>query len=230
MSTTSVEVHGHGGGDHGHHDPNQQHHFTTMEQQLDTVKIGMWLFLATEILLFGGLFVGFGMMQARFSQEFVEAHHHLKRLMGATNTVVLLFSSWTMVMAVHSARTNNKSKLRLFLLLTIACAFIFMGVKYVEYSADFSEGLFPAKWYNHYGDAIPGSRGYATFFSFYFMMTGLHGIHILVGIGLLSWLYVKAGKDAYTSSYYTPVDMVGLYWHIVDMIWIYLFPLYYLIS
>ena len=168
--------------------------------------------------------------KAKNRQEFVEAHHHLKRLLGATNTVVLLFSSWTMVMAVHSARTNNKKKLRFFLFLTILCACAFLGVKYFEYSADFREGLFPAKWYNHYGDNIPGSRGYATFFSFYFMMTGLHGIHILVGIILLSWLYVKAGKDAYSSSYYTPVDMVGLYWHIVDMIWIYLFPLYYLIS
>ncbi len=229
MSTTSVEVHGHSE-DHGHHDPNQQHHFTTMEQQFDTSKIGMWLFLATEILLFGGLFVGFGMMQARFQREFVEAHHHLIRLAGALNTVVLLFSSWTMVMAVNAAKQNNKAKLKLFLMLTILCACVFLGVKYFEYTTDFSEGLFPAKWYNHYGDAIPGSRGYATFFSFYFMMTGLHGIHIVVGIILLSILYVKAGQDRYNSTYYTPVDLVGLYWHIVDMIWIYLFPLYYLIS
>src|SRR6516225_7300119 len=107
MSTTSVDLQTHGhpaahAGDHGH-DPHHQHHFTTMEQQFDTAKIGMWLFLATEILLFGGLFVGFGMMQARFQREFVEAHHHLIRLAGALNTVILLFSSWTMVMAVHSA-------------------------------------------------------------------------------------------------------------------------------
>jgi cytochrome c oxidase subunit 3 len=229
MSTTSVEVHGHGE-EHGHHDPNHQHHFTTMEQQFDTSKIGMWLFLATEVLMFGGLFVGFGMMQARFPLEFVEAHHHLKRLMGATNTVILLFSSWTMVMAVHSAKHNDRKKLRMFLLMTILCACAFLGVKYFEYSADFREGLFPAMWYNHFGDAIPGSRGYATFFSFYFMMTGLHGIHIVIGIVLLTGLYIKSGKGAYNSSYYTPVDLIGLYWHIVDMIWIYLFPLYYLIS
>src|SRR2546421_7929471 len=115
MSRTTVEVHGSHGrhGEHGEHDPHQQHHFATMEQQFDTAKIGMWLFLATEVLLFGGLFVGFGMMQARFAREFVEAHHHLKRLLGATNTVVLLFSSWTMVMAVHSAKKNDKAKLRL---------------------------------------------------------------------------------------------------------------------
>ena len=231
MSTTSVDVQSHGDHDHDHgHDPHHQHHFTTMEQQFDTAKIGMWLFLATEILLFGGLFVGFGLMQARFPREFVEAHHHLKRMMGATNTVILLFSSWTMVMAVHSAKKSDKAKTQLFLLLTILCACGFLVVKYFEYTADFSEGLFPAMWYNHHGDLIPGSRGYATFFSFYFMMTGLHGIHILVGIILLAILYFKAGKGEYTKAYYTPVDLVGLYWHIVDMIWIYLFPLYYLIS
>jgi cytochrome c oxidase subunit III len=231
MSTTSVDVHSHGGDHGGHeHDPHHQHHFTNMEQQFDTSKIGMWLFIVTEILLFGGLFVGFGMMQARYQAEFVEAHHHLIRLLGATNTVVLLFSSWTMVMAVHSARTNNIPKLKFFLFLTILCACIFLGVKYVEYSRDFAEGLYPAKWYDHHGDLHVGSRGYATFFSFYFMMTGLHGIHIVVGIVLLSWLYVKSGKGEYSSNYYTPVDLIGLYWHVVDMIWIYLFPLYYLIS
>src|SRR5437867_13165708 len=116
MSTTSVDVHSHEGGhgEHGH-DPHHQHHFTTMEQQFDTSKIGMWLFLATEVLLFGGLFVGFGLMQARYHQEFVEAHHHLQRGFGASNTVVLLFSSWTMVMGVLSAQTNQKKKLVIYL-------------------------------------------------------------------------------------------------------------------
>src|SRR3954471_2604421 len=105
MSTTTTDVHAHGGHDeHGEHNPYHQHHFATMEQQFDTAKIGMWLFLVTEILLFGGLFVGFGMMQARYPREFVEAHEHLQRGYGAFNTVVLLISSWTMVMAVNSAK------------------------------------------------------------------------------------------------------------------------------
>src|ERR1700741_614129 len=121
MSTTSLDVHSHDPHGHGD-DPHQQHNFATMEQQADTSKIGMWLFLATEILLFGGLFVGFGMMQARYPQEFFEAHHHLKRYLGATNTVVLLFSSWTMVMAVHSAKKSDTKKLKIFLLITILCA------------------------------------------------------------------------------------------------------------
>src|SRR6185369_16402202 len=108
MSTTTTDVHSHGGHDeHGEHNPYHQHHFTTMEQQFDTSKLGMWLFLTTEILLFGGLFVGFGMMQNRYPREFFEAHEHLQRGYGAFNTVVLLFSSWTMVMAVNAASTNQ---------------------------------------------------------------------------------------------------------------------------
>ena len=231
MSTTSVDIHGgHGGHEEHAHDPHQQHHFTTMEQQFDTAKLGMWIFLATEILLFGGLFVGFGMMQGRYPQEFLEAHEHLKRWQGALNTVVLLFSSFTMVMAVDAAKTNKRQKSVTFLFITILCACVFLVVKYFEYAHKFEEGWLPGKFYHGTSDAIPGSHGYATFFAFYFMMTGLHGIHILVGIGLLSWILFRARKGEFSNAYYTPVDLVGLYWHIVDMIWIYLFPLYYLIQ
>ena len=202
-----------------------------MEQQFDTSKIGMWLFIATEILLFGGLFVGFGLMQNQYPKEFVEAHTHLQRSLGALNTVVLLFSSWTMVMAVHSAQSNQRKKLEIFLILTILCAFIFLGVKYFEYTHKFEEHLLPGKFYGHqHEDSIQDTHGYATFFAFYFMMTGLHGLHIVGGIVALSWLLFRARKGEFTSAYFTPVDLVGLYWHIVDMIWIYLFPLYYLIS
>jgi len=232
MSTSTVDVHSHGPHDdgHGHGDPHQQHHFTNMEQQFDTVKLGMWLFLATEVLLFGGLFVGFGLMQQRYPREFVEAHEFLQRSLGALNTTVLLISSWTMVMGVMAAKSNQKKKLVVFLLLTILCACIFLGVKYFEYSHKYEEGLLPGHFYSHKGNLIPGSHGYATFFSFYFMMTGLHGIHILVGIGLLAWIAIRANRGEFSEAYYTPVDLVGLYWHLVDLIWIYLFPLYYLIS
>ena len=144
MSTSPVDLqhdpHGHGDDVHGHpEDPHHQHHFTTMEQQFDTSKIGMWLFLATEVLLFGGLFVGFGMMQARFPEQFKEAHEHLQRPLGALNTVVLLFSSWSMVMGVLAARTNQRKKLVIFMIITIVCACIFLGVKYFEYSHKFEE-------------------------------------------------------------------------------------------
>jgi cytochrome c oxidase subunit 3 len=230
-TTTSVDLHG-GHGEHGHGlgDPHHQHHFATMEQQFDTAKLGMWLFLATEILLFGGLFVGFGLMQQRYPREFVEAHEHLVRWQGSLNTVILLISSFTMVMAVQSAKTNKKKNTEVFLVLTILCACAFLVVKYFEYSHKFEEGWLPGRFYSAKGDAIPGSHGYATFFAFYFMMTGLHGIHILGGICALSWILMRTRRGEFSHTYYTPVDLVGLYWHIVDLIWIYLFPLYYLIQ
>lgn len=208
-----------------------------MEQQFDTSKIGMWLFLATEVLLFGGLFVGFGLMQARYPQEFVQAHEHLQRPLGALNTVVLLISSFTMVMGVLSAQRSDKKKLVMYLVLTIICAGIFLSVKYFEYSHKFEEHLLPPRWYQAQpGDTVKDpytgqiSHGYGTFFSFYFMMTGLHGIHILVGMILLTWLAIRANRGEFSKEYYTPVDLIGLYWHLVDLIWIYLFPLYYLIK
>jgi len=198
-----------------------------MSQQFDAAKIGMWLFLVTEVLLFGGLFVGYGIMHARHPEAFMAAHHHLDRTMGALNTIVLLISSFTMVMSVWAAQTDRKKLLILFLALTILCAGVFMVVKYFEYSHKFHEGLLPGKYYSHKGDTVPGQF---MFFSFYFMMTGLHGIHVLAGMVAIAWLLVRAFKGHFSSQYYSPVDITGLYWHLVDLIWIYLFPLMYLIS
>jgi cytochrome c oxidase subunit 3 len=208
------------------HDPNLQHHFATKEQQLDTVKIGMWLFLATEILMFGGLFAGFAYMQSRFPEAFYEGHKHLQQGLGTLNTVVLLISSFTMVMAVRSAATNKRKQLIGFLSATIVCAFIFLFVKYIEYSTKYHHGLLPGRYFSNPED--PTGHQF-IFFSFYFMMTGLHGIHIAIGIGVLFWLLRRSIRGDFSSSYYNPVDMVGLYWHLVDIIWIYLFPLLYLI-
>jgi len=207
-------------------EPFLEHHFTTPEQQFEAGKIGMWLFLVTEVLLFGGLFVGYGLMQSRHPEAFYEAHHHLDRILGFANTVVLLASSFTMVMAVHAAQTDRRKQLIAFLVLTLVFAGVFLGVKYFEYSHKFHEGLLPGKFYSHKGDTVPGQF---MFFSFYFMMTGLHGIHILGGMGAILWVLWRATKGHFSSRYYTPVDLVGLYWHLVDLIWIYLFPLLYLI-
>jgi len=204
-----------------------QHHFATAEQQADAGKIGMWLFLVTEILLFGGLFVGFAIMQSRHPQAFLEAHHHLDRILGFINTVVLLTSSYTMVMAVDSARTDRRKRVIVYLLLTLICAGVFLGIKYIEYSHKFHEGLLPGRFYSHKGDTVPGQF---MFFSFYFMMTGLHGLHILGGMAVIGWVLRRAVRGDFSHSYYTPVDLVGLYWHLVDLIWIYLFPLLYLIK
>lgn len=196
-----------------------------MEQQFDASKLGMWLFLATEVLLFGGLFVGYGLMQGKFPLDFKSAHHHLDWRMGALNTIVLLVSSYTMVMGVHAAQTSQKGKLKAYLAITWLCALTFMVVKYFEYSHKIHEGLLPGMFYSYEG---PHMTNEFVFFSFYFMMTGLHGFHVLGGMVAIAWLYLKA--DTFDASYYTPVDLVGLYWHLVDLIWIYLFPLYYLIS
>jgi cytochrome c oxidase subunit III len=223
MSQTTTAV------DAGHppeHEPFLQHHFAEMQQQADASKIGMWLFLATEILLFGGLFVGYGIMNSLHREAFVAAHHHLNRMMGATNTIVLLCSSWTMVMAVHSASKNRRKATIGFLIVTLLCAAAFMVIKYLEYSEKFHLGLLPGHFYH--GPLEP--KGQFMFFSFYFMMTGLHGIHVLAGMIAITWILRRTIRGDFSSRYYTPVDLVGLYWHLVDMIWIYLFPLMYLIS
>lgn len=213
---------------HDHkHDPNLQHHFATHEQQFDAAKIGMWLFLATEILLFGGLFAGYGLMQARHPEAFYAAHHHLDKNLGFLNTVVLLCSSFTMVLAVHYAKTEQRRKLMVNLALTLAFAAVFLVVKFFEYEHKIHDGLLPGHFYSHKGDTVPNQF---IFFSFYFMMTGLHGFHILGGMAAIAWVLFKAKAGAFSRNYYTPVDLVGLYWHLVDLIWIYLFPLLYLIS
>jgi cytochrome c oxidase subunit 3 len=208
------------------HDRYLQHHFARPEQQADASKIGMWLFLVTEILLFGGLFVGFALMQSRHPQAFLEAHKELDKALGFVNTLILLASSFTMVMAVHSVRHARRRQALAFLALTLIFAGGFLGVKYIEYSHKFHEGLLPGRFYSHQGDVVPGEF---MFFSFYFMMTGLHGIHIVAGMILIAWLMRRTARGDFSPKYYTPVDLVGLYWHLVDMIWIYLFPLLYLI-
>lgn len=229
MSTHSITVDGHGHGHdqgHGHHDPNLQHHFVEMEQQFDSAKLGMWLFLATEILMFGGLFVGFAMQQEKFPEAFKAAHHHLDRIMGATNTVVLLLSSFTMVMAVWAAQMGKRKALIINLSITLACAATFMIVKFFEYSHKIHLGLLPGKFFSY----AQGEPNEYIFFSFYFMMTGLHGIHVLMGMAGITWLLVRAIRGEFGPGYFTPVDLIGLFWHLIDLIWIYLFPLLYLIG
>ncbi|MCW5980348.1 MAG: cytochrome c oxidase subunit 3 family protein [Bryobacteraceae bacterium] len=209
------------------HEPFLQHHFAEPEQQVEAGKIGMWLFLVTEVLLFGGLFVAFGIMQTRHPEAFASAHHHLDRIMGGLNTIVLLSSSFTMVMAVAAAAANKRKQLIVFLVLTLVFAGVFLVVKYFEYSHKFHDGLLPGKYYSFQGESVPGEF---MFFSFYFMMTGLHGIHVLAGMGAIGWVLRRAIRGDFSNRYYAPVDLVGLYWHLVDLIWIYLFPLLYLIQ
>lgn len=203
------------------------HHFKSAFHEFDSSKFGMWLFLVTEILIFGGLFVAFIIFQGLYPAAFKAAHLELNRTMGAINTVVLLTSSLTMALAVGYAQRSEKQKTTLMLLITLACAAIFMVVKYFEYTHKFHLGIFPAGFYTYQGITEPEAP---IFFSLYFMMTGLHGIHVLIGMILIGWVIFRNNRGDFNKNYFTPVELVGLFWHLVDLIWIFLFPLLYLIG
>ena len=203
------------------------HHFSDMEQQKASAKLGMWIFLLTEILLFGGLFCAYAVFRAWNPQMFLNAHKHLNVILGTVNTAVLISSSLTMALAIRSLQVDKKRPAIIFLLLTLAFAATFLVIKYFEYAHKIHLGQLPGKFYTYTG--IEGTNPH-IFFSIYFAMTGLHGLHILVGMIVISWVLVNTVKDKYSSEYYTPVENAGLYWHLVDLIWIYLFPLLYLIG
>lgn len=208
-------------------------------------KFAMWLFLATELLLFGVLFAGFAIFHAKFSNEFKLAHMSLDRIMGSINTVILITSSMTVALSIDAIQRGKRDKSILYLVLTILLAFSFLVVKYFEYTAKFEHSIFPGNasqividHHTHQYGPVPkewegkpiNKDGINLFFSFYFVMTGIHGFHVLIGIIVLSWILIGLLKGKYTHWYYTPVENAGLYWHLVDLIWIYLFPLFYLIQ
>lgn len=222
--------------DEGHeHHPMLAHHFDTMAQQYASAKLGMWLFLATEILLFSGLFLAYGVFRAFHPEMFNNASRLLDLRLGTLNTGVLILSSLTMALGVRAAQTGNVKQLRLQLVLTIALAGVFMVVKYFEYSHKIHLGFLPGMFFKPH-DVHGAEAAFAVtenariFMSIYFMMTGLHGFHVLAGMFVLGWVLWLSTKRTFNSEYYTPVEIVGLYWHIVDMIWIYLFPMLYLID
>jgi cytochrome c oxidase subunit 3 len=181
----------------------------------ESAKLGVWTFLATEVLLFGALFTAYTIFRIKYPELFRVEHAKLDRVLGAVNTVVLISSSFTVVLGVDAIKRGKARMLEVCFGATILLAAVFLCVKYVEYSAKFHHGLYP---------------GTNLFFSLYFMMTGLHGIHVLLGMGLLSYVIVLSRRGRLSASYYTPAEMSGLYWHFVDLVWIYLFPLLYLLG
>jgi cytochrome c oxidase subunit III len=321
----AADAHGHAHDDHGHgmhaDNPHLAHHFDTPQQQFDAGKLGIWLFLLTEVLFFAGLFCAYTVYRAMHPEVFVYAHYFLDTKLGALNTCVLLISSLTAAWAVRNAQLGEKKALITNIVITIVCAFTFMGVKYVEYSHKFHDGLLPGKNFKpaeqvwelkSFRDKHPEAAEYAerlhkrdlqakaaaapaapaapaaaapadpaaaapaagmaapvaavaverptaeelepllaaglvgprsldpsagisrprmahVFFGIYFFMTGLHGFHVLIGIGVWVWMLLKAVKGQFGANYFGPVDFTALYWHLVDLIWIYLFPLLYLI-
>jgi cytochrome c oxidase subunit 3 len=291
------------------HPEHLAHHFESLQQQYDSGKLGIWLFLTTEILMFSGLFCAYAVFRALDPKVFLYAHHYLSVELGALNTVVLIFSSFTMAWAVRAAQLGQTKLLVRLLSITLACAFIFLGVKFVEYKNKWEEALLPGKYFNpkeqprdmympsleggkpgektpdsggqpaadktasapassasapapagtvgeksNIGPAAIGPTGLSPlwldraklkhdviwhgpepynvqlFFGIYFVMTGLHGIHVLAGMIVIGWLIAKARKGIFGPDRFAAVDFVGLYWHLVDLVWIFLFPLLYLIS
>jgi cytochrome c oxidase subunit III len=204
--------------------------FDTAEQQKDASTLGMWVFLITEIMFFGGMFLAYTYYRSMYPEIFAVASTSLNVYICAANTVVLLCSSLTMVLAVRASQLGDKKGIVLFLILTLILGGVFLGVKAYEWHEKFVEHHIPGLGFHLEG--IPDSaQGHAQlFFSLYFAMTGLHALHMVIGVGILLTLIVWAHRGRYSADYMTPVDLAGLYWHFVDIIWIYLFPLLYLIS
>lgn len=207
--------------------PGLLHHFDYPEQQLDASQSGMWLFLATEIMFFGGMFIGYTVYREAYSGAFAHASNHLNVWLGGINTAVLICSSLSMALAVHSAQAGRRRQIIFFLLLTMVLGALFLGIKFTEYYHKYEEHLIPGLNFA-FPEGDPGQA--AIFFSFYFVMTGFHAVHMTVGLGLLAHLAIQAGRERFSSRYYTPVEMTGLYWHFVDIVWIFLFPLLYLVG
>ncbi len=209
------------------HEHHYAHHFKDAMHEFVSSKEGIWLFMVTEILMFGGLFVGYFIFHALYPEMFAEGASHLNWMMGSFNTVVLILSSWTMAMSIYHIQSGEASKANLKLILTLVCGAIFMVVKFFEYKAKFEHGLLPGNFF-HAHEAEHANL--ALYFGFYFCMTGLHGTHVLIGMGLITWILIRNLRGDFNPHYFTAVEGVGIFWHIVDLVWIFLFPLLYLVG
>lgn len=223
----------------GHHGL-VQHQFDDMEQQRECFSLGMWLFLATEVMMFGGLFFAYSLYRWQFEPAFQVGSSHLDWKLGTFNTFVLLFSSLTMAMAVHNAGIGNRQKLVNCLLLTWVLGAAFLGIKAMEWKADFNVGLIPGvnwTYYDHHAEELKAlaeknimPHHVMMYFVIYFCMTGLHAIHMIIGLGIVGYFTWLAYRGKFTDGNDQPVEILGLYWHLVDIVWVFLFPLLYLIA
>ena len=197
-----------------------------MEQQVHASRMGMWLFLGTEVLLFAGLFVGYAFYRTLFPEAWHAASEHLQRVYGTIETFDLVTSSFFMVLAIHLVR-NGRSKLAvLSLVATMAMGVAFLAMHGTEYYHEWQEGLLPGKYFHNEEVTVMGAP---MFMTIYFLMTGLHSIHVLVGVSVRAYLTSRTWRGTYSLEYRTPLELGGLYWHLVDMIWIFLYPLLYLV-
>ena len=217
-------------------DPALLHHFATKEQQKNSASLGMWVFLAQEVMFFGGMFCAYLIYRVKYFGDFGSASQTLNIWYGAINTGVLLCSSLTVVLAVRAAQLSKRKALTGWLVLTILLGLVFLGIKGIEYKEKFEDHHVPGPSFAYSGTApghpdVPVDPHHAeVYFSLYFAMTGMHALHMIIGVGLFGTLAVWAWRGKYSANYYTPIENAGLYWHFVDIVWIYLFPLLYLID
>jgi len=218
------------------HGPELRHHFSSVEQQRDAASLGMWVFLATEIMFFGGMFCAYLIYRYWYYNEFAAGSRSIDIYLGTINTAVLICSSLTVALGVRAAQMGKRKLLVFLLLVTIVFGLAFLGIKGVEWYQKYEEHHVPGNSFNvddiihDYPQIHIDPRHEQIFFSLYFAMTGLHALHMIIGVGIFAFLAYKAWRSAYSPKYYTPVEIGGLYWHFVDIVWIYLFPLLYLID
>lgn len=202
-------------------------HYRSKEEEFDACKLGMWLFLTTEVLLFGGIFCAYAVFRILYPQAFANGSSYLSWKIGGLNTVVLLVSSYTMATAIHNAQLNQQFRMKMNLLATIILGMVFVGVKLAfEYIPKWQQGKRPGKWFDYPFASDPHEP---IWWSIYYSGTAIHAAHVIIGASLIGWVFWKATKGAYGPKHYTGVEVIGLYWHLVDLIWIFLFPLLYLI-
>ena len=235
-----------------HHEvghPALQHHFENLEQQREAGTLGMWVFLVTEIMFFGGMFLAYTLYRSYYPADFASASNHLDLTLGTVNTIVLILSSFTMAVGVYSAQVGKQRNLIICLIFTITLGLTFLGIKAVEYRDKYEDSLIPGRLIpnrpfdpqvqqagapedKHKLHLLPGAtvKHVELFFWIYFAMTGMHAIHMIIGVGLLSVILFFSWRGRYGPEYHNPVEISGLYWHFVDIIWIFLFPLLYLLG
>ena len=211
-----------------HHHPFLQHHFEDLGQQHEASTLGMWMFLSTEILFFGGILGAYWIYRVMYPQAWAEAAGLQNTLYGGINTIVLIVSSLTMALAVRAAQVGSRTWQLIMLAATLLFGTAFLVIKSIEYSMHWHEGLFPGSHFT-WNEAPALASKVQLFMCFYWGMTALHALHMIIGAGLLLWIMFRAWRNDFGPEYYAPVEIMGLYWHFVDIVWIFLFPFLYLI-
>jgi cytochrome c oxidase subunit III len=203
------------------------HQFDDIEQQHESASLGMWIFLATEVMFFGAMFLGYSVYRSAYTAAYAEASRHLDVVLGGINTAVLLCSSLTMALAVHGAQLGGRRTVVTLLVATMILGSVFLGIKGIEYYHKYEEHFIPGPNFQFPGPNGPRAQ---IFFSFYFVMTGMHALHMVVGIGIMIVMILLTLRRRFSATYYFPIEMAGLYWHFVDIVWVFLFPLLYLVD